>query len=89
MAWGTALEEFRDAGKRPAEKFCISVSTVRIKLDPPVEGEKTTVNRGQEKAPKQHVRSGFPADRGHSQNGVLGTVVTMATPSVGVLKNPR
>ena len=31
----------------------------------------------------------MPADRGHNQKGVDGTVVTMATPSVGVLRKPR
>lgn len=55
----------------------------------PPAGEKTTVNRGQASIPKQQLRSGFPADRGHSQKGVDGTVVTIATPSVGVLRKPR
>ena len=60
-----------------------------MKLRPPPAGENTTVKRGHENAPKQHVRSGFPADLGHNQNGVVGTVVTIATPSLGLLKNPR
>ena len=55
---------------------------------PPV-GEKITVSLGHISDPKQKDRSGFPADLGHSQNGVLGTVVTIATPSLGSLKNPR
>lgn len=53
---------------------------------PPPPGEKTTVSRGQDKP--QHCRSGFPADLGHSQKGVEGTVVTIATPSMGCAKNP-
>jgi hypothetical protein len=53
----------------------------------PPAGEKTTVNRGHDM--KQHVRSGLPAERGHNQNNVDGTVVTIATPSFGVARNPR
>ena len=47
------------------------------------------VNLGHIIRPKKKDRSGFPADRGHSQKGVLGTVVTIATPSIGLLKKPR
>jgi hypothetical protein len=53
----------------------------------PPAGEKTTVNLGHDI--KQQVRSGFPADRGHNQNNVEGTVVEMATPSLGVERKPR
>lgn len=34
-------------------------------------------------------RSGRPALRGHAQKGVLGTLVIIATPSVGLVSNPR
>mmetsp|Transcript_18539 Transcript_18539/g.27495 ORF Transcript_18539/g.27495 Transcript_18539/m.27495 type:complete len:214 (+) Transcript_18539:344-985(+) len=66
----------------------ISFSTCRMKFKAPPAGENMIVNRGQPNIPKQHVRSGFPADRGHNQKGVLGTVVTMHTPSEGADKNP-
>mmetsp|Transcript_10057 Transcript_10057/g.15446 ORF Transcript_10057/g.15446 Transcript_10057/m.15446 type:complete len:174 (+) Transcript_10057:268-789(+) len=59
-----------------------------MKFKAPPAGEKMIVKRGHPNIPKQHVRSGFPADRGHNQKGVLGTVVTMQTPSVGADKNP-
>ena len=72
----------------PFEKLRISFSTSRIKFRLPPVGENITVKRGQARIPKQHDRSGFLADLGHNQNGVLGTVVTMATPSVGSDKNP-
>jgi len=72
----------------PFEKLRISFSVSRIKLRLPPVGENMTVNRGQAKIPKQHDRSGFPADLGQSQKGVLGTVVTIATPSVGSDRKP-
>jgi hypothetical protein len=68
-------------------KFRISLSTSRMNDKLPPAGENTTVKRGQER--KQQVRSGLPADRGHSQNKVEGTVVTIATPSLGVARKPR
>lgn len=70
-------------------KFLISFSTSRMKFNDPPAGEKTTVSLGHEHLPQQHVRSGLPADRGHNQKGVEGTVVTMHTPSVGCERNPR
>ena len=73
----------------PVDTLRISFSTSRIKWRPPPAGEKTTVSLGHANIPKQHVLSGFPADRGHSQKGVDGTVVTMHTPSVGLLMSPR
>jgi len=73
----------------PFEKLRISFSTSRIKFMLPPVGENMTVSLGHAKIPKQHDRSGLPADRGHNQNGVLGTVVTMVTPSFGSDKNPR
>lgn len=75
-------------GKLPTlAKFRISLSTSRMNAKLPPDGEKTTVKRGQER--KQQVRSGLPADLGHSQKRVEGTVVTMATPSLGVARKPR
>ena len=50
-------------------------------------GLKTTMSLGQVNGPSR--RSGLPADRGHIQNGVEGTLVTMATPSVGEVRYPR
>jgi hypothetical protein len=73
----------------PFEEFNISLSTSLIKFCPPPIGENTTVSFGQYKKPKQNTLSGFPDDLGHNQNGVLGTVVTTATPSVESPKNPR
>ena len=73
----------------PFETFSISVSTSWIKVVAPQDGENTSVSFGQEKRPKQKDLSGFPADLGHNQNGVLGKDVTTATPSAGLLKNPR
>ena len=73
----------------PEVKFLISFSTSRIKFNPPPAGLNTTVKRGQARKPKQQDRSGFPADLGHSQKGVDGTVVTIQTPSVGQDKKPR
>lgn len=67
----------------------ISFSTCRMKFSPPPAGENTIVSRGHWRIPKQQTRSGFPADRGHIQKGVDGTVVTMQTPSVGSDKKPR
>ena len=67
----------------------ISFSTCRMKLSPPPAGENTIVSLGHWSIPKQQTRSGFPADRGHIQKGVDGTVVTMQTPSVGCDKKPR
>jgi hypothetical protein len=68
-------------------KFLISFSTSRMNGILPPAGENTTVNLGHDI--KQQVRSGFPADRGHNQNNVDGTVVAIATPSLGVERNPR
>lgn len=73
----------------PLAKFLISVSTSVTKEWPPPEGENTIVSLGHIMRPKKKDRSGFPADRGHSQKGVLGTVVMMETPSTGLLKKPR
>jgi len=73
----------------PFEKFLISFSTFVTNVWPPPEGEKTIVSLGHIMSPKKNDRSGFPADLGHNQNGVLGTVVTIATPSTGLLRNPR
>ena len=67
-------------------KFLISFSTSRMNGILPPAGEKTTVNLGHDM--EQQVRSGFPADRGHNQNNVDGTVVAIATPSLGVERNP-
>ena len=73
----------------PLEKFLISFSTSVTNECPPPDGENTIVNFGHISSPKKNDRSGFPAERGHNQKGVLGTVVTIATPSMGSLKNPR
>ena len=68
-------------------KFLISFSTSRMNGILPPAGENTTVNLGHDM--EQQVRSGRPADRGHNQNNVDGTVVAIATPSLGVDRNPR
>mmetsp|Transcript_19328 Transcript_19328/g.54760 ORF Transcript_19328/g.54760 Transcript_19328/m.54760 type:complete len:167 (+) Transcript_19328:362-862(+) len=60
-----------------------------MKLALPQVGENTTVSFGHITTPKQNDLSGLPADLGHSQKGVLGTVVTIATPSSGLLRKPR
>jgi hypothetical protein len=73
----------------PMEKFRISFSTSRTKCVLPPVGENTIVNFGHIKTPKQKDLSGFPADLGHNQKGVLDTVVTIATPSFGLLRKPR
>lgn len=89
LAVGVVLLGFLFRCIFPFVKFLISFSTSRIKFRLPPVGENMTVSLGHAKMPKQQDRSGFPADLGHNQNGVLGTVVTMATPSVGSDKKPR
>ena len=88
FAVGVVFLGFRFLCIFPLEKLRISFSTSLIKFKLPPVGENMMVSLGHAKAPKQQDRSGFPADRGHSQKGVLGTVVTIATPSVGSDKNP-
>mmetsp|Transcript_13564 Transcript_13564/g.29492 ORF Transcript_13564/g.29492 Transcript_13564/m.29492 type:complete len:219 (+) Transcript_13564:494-1150(+) len=58
-----------------------------MKFNPPPAGLNTILRRGQRSGPK--LRSGRPAERGHAQNGVDGTLVSMATPSVGFVSSPR
>jgi hypothetical protein len=66
---------------------CISFSTSLMKFNPPPAGLKTILRRGQRNGPR--LRSGRPALRGHAQKGVDGTLVNIATPSVGLVNNPR
>ena len=67
--------------------LCISFSTSLIKFNPPPAGLKTIFNLGQRNGPND--LSGLPALRGHAQNGVDATDVNIATPSVGLVNNPR
>mmetsp|Transcript_6759 Transcript_6759/g.8390 ORF Transcript_6759/g.8390 Transcript_6759/m.8390 type:complete len:132 (-) Transcript_6759:335-730(-) len=59
-----------------------------MKFKPPPAGENTITSLGHPIAPKQHLRSGLSADRGHAQNGFEARDVIMATPSIGFDKKP-
>mmetsp|Transcript_16154 Transcript_16154/g.26911 ORF Transcript_16154/g.26911 Transcript_16154/m.26911 type:complete len:316 (+) Transcript_16154:32-979(+) len=65
----------------------ISASTSRMKLSAPPVGLNTTRNLGHVSGPS--LLSGLPALRGHINSGILGTVVTIATPSSGHVMYPR
>ena len=58
-----------------------------MKLSAPPVGLNTTRSRGHVSGPS--LRSGLPALRGHMNSGILGTVVTIATPSSGHVMYPR